>query len=314
MSNTLSKAVTSPGGRGTAGYLDRVVVLASAKGGVGKTSIAANVAGKAAEDLKVLVIDLDPRGSLHRDLGYVRQDGTALFNALVHVKPLPILKDVRPNLDVVPGGAAMQDIAGMLLVRQMSNPESGEFADLLYAGLSPIAEDYDLILVDTSPGEASIVQGAFTVASAVVIPSKADGGSTDAVEGVADRFKAVRERNPRLAVAGAVLFDVGSTSRKIERNLRKELSELLETAAPVFATRIRHSEGAARDAREHGRLIHELEGEVDLANKTRFADFKRGIKHSPKFHTSNASGLAADYENLTQEILIRISELEGEAE
>jgi chromosome partitioning protein len=313
MSNTLSKAVKA-GSRGSASYLDRVLVLASAKGGVGKTSIAANVAGKAAGDLRVLVIDLDPRGSLHRDLGYPKQDGTALFNALVQLTPLPILANVRPNLDVVPGGAAMQDISGMLLVRQMSNPESGEFADLLYAGLAPIAEEYDLIIIDTSPGEATIVQGAFTVASAVVIPSKSDGGSTDAVEGVADRFKAVRERNPRLAVAGAVLFDVGSTSRKIERNLRNELSDLLETAAPVFTTRIRHAEGAARDAREHGRLIHELDGEVEQANKLRFADFKRGIQHQPKFHTSNASGLAADYENLTQEILIRISELEAEGE
>lgn len=313
MSNTLSKAVKA-GSRGSASYLDRVLVLASAKGGVGKTSIAANVAGKAAGDLRVLVIDLDPRGSLHRDLGYPKQDGTALFNALVQLTPLPILANVRPNLDIVPGGAAMQDISGMLLVRQMSNPESGEFADLLYAGLAPIAEEYDLIIIDTSPGEATIVQGAFTVASAVVIPSKSDGGSTDAVEGVADRFKAVRERNPRLAVAGAVLFDVGSTSRKIERNLRNELSDLLETAAPVFTTRIRHAEGAARDAREHGRLIHELDGEVEQANKLRFADFKRGIQHQPKFHTSNASGLAADYENLTQEILIRISELEAEGE
>src|SRR5512135_617371 len=47
------------------------IVLANAKGGVGKTTLVAQLAGLlAAAGHRVLAIDLDPQGNLSRDLGY----------------------------------------------------------------------------------------------------------------------------------------------------------------------------------------------------------------------------------------------------
>ena len=56
--------------------LSRVVSLANGKGGVGKTSLTANLAGEfAREGSRTLVVDLDVSGNLKLDLGLVGHEG-----------------------------------------------------------------------------------------------------------------------------------------------------------------------------------------------------------------------------------------------
>lgn len=48
----------------------QVIALANGKGGVGKTSITANLAGLYGQGgFKVLLVELDPQGNLARDFG-----------------------------------------------------------------------------------------------------------------------------------------------------------------------------------------------------------------------------------------------------
>ena len=134
--------------------IDRVISLANGKGGVGKTTTAANIGGYVAlAGSRVLLIDLDPQGDLARDLGYDRQTGREFFQALIAGTPPMILRDVRENLDVIPGGQDLEDIQG-LMVSRSSRSDAGDFGDMLYAVLAPLADDYDLILIDTPAGGA----------------------------------------------------------------------------------------------------------------------------------------------------------------
>ncbi len=95
--------------------LARVVVVAQGKGGVGKTSLTANVAGlAAASGHRVLAVDLDQQGNLARDLGYEPGDGERLLQAFVAGQPVPVVKGIRPGLDVVPGGPAIGDLLGIV--------------------------------------------------------------------------------------------------------------------------------------------------------------------------------------------------------
>ena len=52
--------------------LRRTIAVLNGKGGVGKTSLTANLSGLFADaGYRVLAIDLDPQGNLGNDLGYL---------------------------------------------------------------------------------------------------------------------------------------------------------------------------------------------------------------------------------------------------
>ena len=77
------------------------MTVANGKGGVGKTTLAANVAGVlAATGWQILLVDLDRQGNLQRDLGYRESDsndaGVALKRALLAGEPLTPSLQGRP--------------------------------------------------------------------------------------------------------------------------------------------------------------------------------------------------------------------------
>jgi len=292
--------------------ISRAVVFGQGKGGVGKTSLTCNVAAlAAASGLRALVVDLDQQGNVARDLGFDPSDGEALSNALIAGQPLPLIKEVRPRLDVVPGGPAVGDLAAYFSARTTRG--KSDLADALEAGLAAIADDYDLIVIDTPPGDRIVVEAALTVARAVVIPTRMDEASIDGVSRIAERFVAVSGRNPDLRLAGVVLFAIQSRATRLERDVRAAIEGILGTVAPVFETRIRHLDSAAADARRNGLLVHELEAAGRDAKAARFAALKSGEKPNEGLYARDTSGLADDYQNLTREILQRIGALEEES-
>lgn len=287
----------------------RSVVVAQGKGGVGKTSVTCNVAGlAAAAGYRVLLIDLDPQGNVARDLGMTPSDGRALVTALVSGGEPPREKDVRPGLDVVPGGPNVGDLSALALMRASRGEET--LAVTLEASLVTVADDYDLVLIDTPPGERMLVEAAMGCASAVVIPTRTDEASIDGLERVAERFSHAKATNPDLALAGVLLFAIGSRSRRLERSVRDSIEKIIGTVAPVFDTRIRHMESAAVDARRQGLLVHELEGAATAAQSKRLAALRAGATPDAGLFVRDAAGLAGDYEALTRELLARLGAME----
>jgi chromosome partitioning protein len=292
--------------------IPRVVAIENGKGGVGKTSVVCNVAGLAAADgARVLVVDLDPQGNTSKDLGYQLGDGSEMFNSFVSGGALPIITGVRPNLDVAAGGEQVGDIPAMSLAWNQRG--AGDFASRLREKLLQIIDDYDLVLVDTPPGDRVLSEGVLTVASSVVIPTQADDGSLDGVMAVAKRFVSVRDRNPELQLAGVVLFDISQRAMRLERSVRHDLEEMLGGVAPVFSRRIRNAKSAAKDARSRGLLVHELEGEADAERGRRLAALRAGEKPTSEMFVSDATGLAEDYQELTREILAAVAGIESKA-
>lgn len=291
--------------------ISRAIVFGQGKGGVGKTTLTTNVAGlAAAAGFRVLVVDLDQQGNVSRDLGFEPNDGEDLSRSLIANTPLPLIREVRPNLDVVPGGPAVGDLAAYFSSRTARG--GSDLADVLESRIGEIAADYQLIVIDTPPGDRLIVEAALTVASAVVIPTRMDEASIDGVTRLAERFIAVSERNPNLRLAGVVLFAVQSRVTRLERDVRAALGEVLGDAAPVFETRIRHLDSAAADARRRGLLVHELEQAGREAKAGIFAALKAGEKPVHGLYASNTAGLAEDFQNLTHEIIARVAAIEEE--
>jgi chromosome partitioning protein len=294
----------------------RVVAIANGKGGVGKTTLTAGLAGQAAAaGLRVLVVDTDPQGNLGRDLGYGPQDGGSLGLAITHGLPVEVIRGVRERLDVIPGGPALWDVAPAFTAR------GARGASL--PGLRPALDrvraegttgDYDLVVIDTPPGEPILQELVFAASDYLIIPTRSDEASLDGLVVVAQRFAAARTVNPQLTLLGVALFGVRAGSTRLIKRVREALEETLGGAAPVFATSIRYLESAAVDMRTRGLLPHELD-QVHRADKSlRIDRLRKGAKadnpDSLLSRDSSASGLAGDYADLADEVLTAIRRTE----
>lgn len=283
--------------------LENAVALVNGKGGVGKTSVAANVGATAAlGGWRVLLVDLDPQGNLARDLGYGdRSDhGRALFEAVLAGGAPDPLSEVRPSLDVVSGGRYTSRLI-RLLTMQHQDKDVGEDYDLA-ASLEPLGSEYDLVVVDCPHVSAAIVPIALRLVHYALIPTKIDDGSIDGLERVAAEIEViVRDDNPQLYVLGVVMFDVGAGDRALRAQARHELTEMLDGIAPVLDSTVRTSRRGAYDMRRNGQVAYEYE-RAALEAKPWFED------RSAQRPSKAASGLAGDYQRLTEEVIGLLSQ------
>ncbi|NYI42897.1 ParA family protein [Demequina lutea] len=290
--------------------------FAQAKGGVGKTSIATNVAGlSAAADLRVLLVDLDPQGDCARDLGYPRDDGAETSAALLAGTEPAVLRNVRSNLDVIPGGALLGD---PFLDALLDNRALADALPTRLEAMIRSAGDYDLVVIDTPPGHTSLNRAVLAVVTTVLAPVRLDASSIEATNDLGERFAKARALNPYLTLAGAVLFAVPVTAHRLEADARRQLLELLGSDALVFRSVVRYGVAASKEARDLGKLAFEVDEISEGARVARFAALRANRDGSQIVETtrfiSNAGALADDYHNLTAEVLGFMREQHAEFE
>lgn len=305
--------------------LSRVVAVINGKGGVLKTSIVSNVGGCLARSgMRVLTIDLDISGNLKLDLGMVGSElddsGKGIVDAIWTGTPLPIARDVRPNLDMIFGGRALEMLSKLAQSTMAEELPTGSVAAEFAARLGEVAEDYDLILLDCPPGNPELQDLALAATRWVLIPSKTDEGSWDGLLGVGPRVKRARKSNPELQYLGVVLTAHNPSATRVYRNTRVRLEEVSETL-PLLDTVIRHSETTAHDTRQRGQLAHELAKDAGeskalrlQALRTRGRGGEAGAPDLPAALSGTADSVAGDYTRLAQEICDRISAAEQSAQ
>lgn len=289
-------------------YLRRVIVVGNGKGGVLKTSTTANLAGLAASGgYRVLAIDLDPQGNLAEDLGLhdTTDGGAGMVQALLPGGTLtPTLTGVRPNLDVITGGRHLDDLTAMLMARNLrsAEPPGRLLADRLGRLLLNADPSYDLVFVDTPPGEPTLQMLALGAAKWLLIPTKADVASLAGMGTIAERLMDARRYNSNVELLGVVLCDVPSAAKRVRADTEPRIRDMLGDVAPLFQTVIRNSVSAYR-TREQGVLVHELAGQT-VSGAAVFAALRAGKR--PPASTGTAPGLAEDYEALAAEVLAQI--------
>lgn len=258
--------------------LRRVVSIANGKGGVFKTTTATNTAAAfAGAGFRVLLVDLDRQGNTLLDLFGRRSvyapggkvllgdEGRHLSAAVQGLVQLaPVISDVRPGLDLITGGIYLDDLSGVLQSRIVRSGRES-IGLLLARALAPLAEDYDMIFLDTPPGDPLLQRLALGASRWMYVPTKSDPGSIYGLKNLADLLPDVRQVNPYLEVAGVLLVGTSVASTKVRSEARKEIEEVLGGVAPVFKAMIRPSEPLARAFRVEGKLAHELPRSYDLA-------------------------------------------------
>jgi chromosome partitioning protein len=294
--------------------LTRSIAIANGKGGVGKTSITANMGGLlAVSGHRVLLIDLDPQGNLAEDLGYngsrVDDHGRSLVHAVLDGEPLTPVSGVRPGLDVVPGGEALYDLPPLLYARRQRNGEDA-LLTLAYS-LAAIAGRYELVLIDCPPGDPTLQELALAAAHWVLIPARTDDSSRKGLRRVAQRFRVVYDLNPDLILLGVLLFATNPSAKRIREEVHADIAADLGRAAPVFMTTIRYVEAAARDARKWGKLAYELEQASAAGPKS--YEVAAGKADRSQLVAASASSLAGDYAALIDEVLGHLATVEPES-
>ena len=201
------------------------ITFANQKGGVGKTTLAFNLAkGLAGRGHHILVIDNDPQGNLTSSfLENPPQQLTANVLSLYDQEATPL----RPQ--TVGEGL---DLIGADISLSLVNERAFDVIFLLREGLQGIREHYDFILIDCLPSFGYLKTAALNATDQVLIPIKPSPYALQGLKDLLGTIGKVRERlNQPLQVLGMVLNMVeGKPTRlalEIEEVLRRQYPELV---------------------------------------------------------------------------------------
>lgn len=287
-------------------FITKVFVVVNGKGGVGKSSLSTAIAAALAKTgQRVLLVEMDEQGNHDEDLGIggteLADDGQAQAAAIIEGKPFVPTGEARPNLFVVPGGGALEQVVEELYCQRriayLSEDPEDQLAwmGMYAAAIDAVRDDYDVIILDVAPGCEPLQLQALVAGERVIIPSKSDPSSRKGLRTVARRFARARLLNLALRLLGVVIFATNSSATKVQNKIKDQLSQDLNGAAPVMEQTIRHVEAAAVLCRTRGRLPQELAADPDL---------------DPKMRPS-MRGLAGDYRSLALEVLQAKAELDA---
>lgn len=297
--------------------LRRVVLIANQKGGVGKTSITTALGSLVADGShRVLIIDADPQGNATgSDLGVVGDRGRSLMMALQYGEPMQVQRDVRPGLDLVCGGPFLAQVGALTATASQTG------LDLVANLRKTLAQactagGYTLVLIDSGPGDAPLLDALLRTARYLIVPTRDDDASLEGVELLARRYLMAKERDGAiLQLLGVVLFDANPRATARNGQVLEDLDSMLEgSGASCFKTMIRSDRAAALDLRAAHLTPVELVDATANASKARLARLSRAGRHradedevEQRLWSRDPVPLASDYQSLARELLGRVA-------
>lgn len=233
----------------------KVLAFVNQKGGVAKTTSCLNIgAALAIEGKKVLLIDLDPQGSLTKCAGirnlstedatiYEVIKGISDINTAIKTKQGVAAYDIVPT-DIRFSGAEIELV---------SEPNRNELLKMALEGLQTA---YDYILIDCSPSLSILTVMALTAADRVIIPVTAQYMPLDGMAQLLPTVEIVKERfNSKLEIGGIII-----TMYDSRRNLDKSVVEAIHERfrSETFKTFVKNNSKLA-EAPTYGLDIFEYE-------------------------------------------------------
>jgi chromosome partitioning protein len=224
----------------------RVLAVANQKGGVAKTTTVASLGAAMAEKgRRVLLVDLDPQGSLTFSLGHDPDKlAVSIHEVLLgDVEPSAALLSTSEGMTLLPANIDLAGAEAMLLMRA-----GREYA--LKRGLAKVRDDYDVIIIDCPPSLGVLTLNGLTAADDVIVPLQCE---TLAHRGVGQFLRTINDvqqiTNADLTLLGALptLYDSRTTH---SRDVLLDVADRYDLAvlAPPIPRTVRFAEATASGA------------------------------------------------------------------
>lgn len=252
-------------------------VIFTQKGGVGKSSIAVNLAAIAAkEGRKTLLIDLDPQCNASR---YLAGDAMSTLTPTLadffrkslefHFYPTPDIEYVHPtpfdNLFLIPSHPEIGDLQSKL--------ESRHKIYKLRDSLNKLSEEFVEIIIDTPPAYNFFSQSALIAADVCLIPFDCDEFSRQALYTLLRNLQEIQaDHNSGLRIEGIVVNQFQARASVPQRLV----GQLIEEKLPLLNTKLSssvkmreshglnlpliHMDASHKLSREFVELYRELQG------------------------------------------------------
>ncbi len=242
-----------------------VVAMVNMKGGVGKSTLTANVGWYCAyrANLRVLMVDLDPQFNLSQyALGNDRYEKHL-------AKKKPTIVDIFEQHTL---GNADKGILGKEAITVAQEWHDGSLIhvipsalDLAWALKNPhekehlvrdyiqdVKDDYDLILIDCPPTESMLTTAAYMASDYLLVPVRPEYFSTIGlpllVRSLGD-YKKTHKTEPVPKLAGIVFNDSDPSKREHQRSRKTVRKAAKEQGWHIFKAQLSHSDSYPAGAR-----------------------------------------------------------------
>lgn len=210
--------------------MKKVITYSSNKGGVGKSSIALNVAGYLGLKDKVLYVGLDGQKN---SSSVLRKDKTinTIYEVLNGSKKIQdaIYESRFKNVDYIPEN------------RKLDSAKVNSLA--LKKLIQEIYSDYDYVIFDCPPALNSVVQSTYVASDVVCIPSELDKFSSSNLTTVINTVERLN-KNAHIYVLPSMVV----SNSKLHKKVRGELETFVQT-------------------RDNVELSHDLPYRIEISNQ-----------------------------------------------